>query len=53
MSTGSGGEGDLLAIADRILGWAQSGEEVEVVVARSLDTEIRAYEGEVEQFSSA
>src|SRR5437773_9975254 len=44
---------DLLAIADRVVGWAKDGEQVEAVVVRSRDTEIRAYEGEVEQLSSA
>ncbi|MEY2460940.1 MAG: PmbA protein [Acidimicrobiaceae bacterium] len=44
---------DLLAIGDRIVGWAKDGEQLEAVVVRSRDTEIRAYEGEVEQLSSA
>ncbi|MEY2446860.1 MAG: PmbA protein [Acidimicrobiaceae bacterium] len=44
---------DLLAIADRIVGWAKDGEQLEAVVVRSTDTEIRAYEGDVEQLSSA
>ena len=45
--------GDLLDIADRVVGWANDGEQVEVVVVRSRDTEIRVYEGEIEQLSSA
>jgi PmbA protein len=45
--------GDLLAIGDRIVSWANDGEQLEAVVVRSTDTEIRAYEGEVEQLSSA
>jgi len=49
----SDGVDDLLAIGDRIAGWARDGEEIEAVVVRSRDTEIRAYEGEVEQLSSA
>jgi PmbA protein len=49
----SAGEQELLDIADRVLNWADSNEQVEVVVSRSHDTEIRAYEGEIEQFSSA
>jgi PmbA protein len=44
---------DLLAIGDRIVGWAKEGEQLEAVVVRSSDTEIRAYEGDVEQLSSA
>ncbi|MEY2437665.1 MAG: PmbA protein [Acidimicrobiaceae bacterium] len=44
---------DLLAIGDKIVGWASGDEQVEVVVGRSRDTEIRAYEGEIEQLSSA
>ena len=44
---------ELLAIGDRIVGWAADGEQVEAVVVHSRDTEIRAYEGDVEQLSSA
>lgn len=44
---------DLLAIGDRIVGWAKDDEQLEAVVVRSRDTEIRAYEGDVEQLSSA
>jgi PmbA protein len=44
---------ELLAIGDRIVGWAKDGEQVEAVVVHSRDTEIRAYEGDVEQLSSA
>jgi PmbA protein len=43
----------LLAIGDRIAGWANDGEQVEAVVVHSRDTEIRAYDGEIEQLSSA
>ena len=39
---------DLLDIADRVVGWAGDGEQVEAFVVRSRDTEVRAYEGEVE-----
>lgn len=49
----SDGVDDLLAIGDRIAGWVHDSEEIEAVVVRSRDTEIRAYEGEVEQLSSA
>ena len=44
---------ELLAIADRVLGWARDDEQVEVVVGRSTSTEVRVYEGEVESLSSA
>jgi PmbA protein len=44
---------ELLAIGDRIVGWANDDEQLEAVVVRSRDTEIRAYEGAVEQLSSA
>lgn len=43
----------LLAIADRVAGWARSGEDIEVYVARGDETEIRAYAGEVESLTSA
>jgi PmbA protein len=44
---------DLLAVGDRIVDRARPGEGVEAVVTWSRDTEVRAYEGEVEQFTSA
>jgi len=44
---------DLLAIGDRIVGMAEGDEQVEAVVVRGRDTEIRVYEGEIEQLSSA
>jgi PmbA protein len=44
---------ELLAIGDRVVGWANDDEQVEAVVAHSRDTEIRAYDGDVEQLSSA
>jgi PmbA protein len=44
---------DLLAIGDRVVAMAEGGEQVEAVVVRSRDTEIRVYEGEIEQLSSA
>jgi PmbA protein len=51
---GAGGDpADLLAIADRVAGWAETGEDVEVYVARGDETEIRAYGGEVESLTSA
>ncbi len=44
---------ELLEIGDRIAGWAQDGEEVEVVVSVEGETDVRAYGGEIEAFSSA
>ena len=44
---------ELYAIADRLVARAQPGEEVEVVVAHSRDTEVRVYEGEIESLSVA
>jgi PmbA protein len=48
----SAGE-ELLAIGDRIVALAKPGEQVEVVVGRSTGTEVRVYEGEVEQLATA
>lgn len=44
---------DLLAMAESLVGQAAAGEQVEVYVARGHDTEVRAYDGEVESLSSA
>ncbi len=44
---------ELLAVADRVAGWAATGEDVEVYVARGDETEVRAYAGEVESLTSA
>jgi PmbA protein len=44
---------ELLDIADRVVGMAGDGEQVEAVVVRGLDTEIKVYEGEVESLASA
>lgn len=46
-------ERDLLAIADRVVALAKPGEQVEAVVVRGTDTEIKVYEGEIESLSSA
>jgi len=43
----------LLALAERVAGWARTGEDVEVYVARGTETEVRAYDGEVESLTSA
>ncbi len=44
---------DLLALAERVAGWAADGEQVEAYVARSHHTEVKAFGGEVESLSSA
>lgn len=44
---------ELLQIGDRIVALARPGEQVEVVVGRSTSTEVRVYEGQVEQLASA
>ena len=45
--------GELLAIAERVVGMAAKGEQVEAYVSRGLSTDVRVYEGEVEHFVSA
>lgn len=50
---GMGADSELLDIADRVCGWAAEGEQIEVMVGRSRDTEIRVYEGEIENLKSA
>ncbi len=40
-------------VAARVAGWAAGGEEIEVYVARGDDTEIRAYDGDVESLTVA
>jgi PmbA protein len=49
----SSGVEELLAVGDRVVAMAEGGEQVEAVVVRSRDTEIRVYEGEIEQLGSA
>jgi PmbA protein len=44
---------ELYAIADRLVARAGDGEQVEVAVAHSRDTEVRVYEGEIESLSVA
>lgn len=44
---------DLPEVADRVLEAVRGDEQVEAYVARSRDTQVRAYEGEVEQLSAA
>ncbi|HEX6568827.1 MAG TPA: TldD/PmbA family protein [Acidimicrobiales bacterium] len=47
------GAGDLLDVADRLVGMAEGGEQLEAYVARSSDTQVRVYQGEVEQLAVA
>jgi PmbA protein len=44
---------ELLALVERVAGWAGHGEAVEAYVARSHHAEVRAFEGEIESLSSA
>ncbi|MDH3707352.1 MAG: TldD/PmbA family protein [Acidimicrobiia bacterium] len=44
---------ELLDIAAKVVADVRGDEQIEVVVVRDLDTEVRAYEGEVESLSSA
>lgn len=44
---------DLLDLATRVAGWAGDGEQVEAYVSRGRTTEIRVYEGGIEQMSVA
>ena len=43
----------LAALGDRVVAQARPGEQIEVVVVRSVETDVRAWEGEVESFASA
>ena len=45
--------GDLLDVAERIVGMAEGGEDLEAYVGRSSDTQVRVYGGEVEQLAVA
>ncbi len=44
---------DLLRLAEQVAGGATAGEAVEVYVARSETTEVKAYGGELESFTAA
>ncbi len=46
-------DNELLALAVRVAGAARTGEQLEVYVSRGVETDVRAYEGEVESLSSA
>jgi PmbA protein len=45
--------GDLFDIADAVVAQAQDGEQLEAYVGRSTDTQVRVYQGEVEQLAVA
>ena len=47
------GTSDLIGVADRLVGMAEGGEQLEAFVARSSDTQVRVYQGEVEQLAVA
>jgi len=44
---------ELIDIATRVAGWANDGEQVEAFVVHERETEVRAYEGDVESLTSA
>lgn len=44
---------ELIDIASRIANWAREGEQVEAFVVHERETEVRAYQGAVESFTSA
>ena len=44
---------EVAELAAKVAGWARDGEQVEVYVARSQGTSVRAYGGEVESMSQA
>ena len=44
---------ELFDIAEHVLGWAHDNEQVEVYAVHDRETEVRAYGGDVESFSSA
>jgi PmbA protein len=50
---GDAGTEDLLALARRVSERSRRGEDLEVYVARAVETDVRAYDGEVESLSSA
>ncbi|MGH9017350.1 MAG: PmbA/TldA family metallopeptidase, partial [Acidimicrobiales bacterium] len=44
---------DLLILVSRIADQARPGEELEVYASRGVETDVRAYDGEIEQLASA
>jgi PmbA protein len=51
--TAMGDPDELMAVAERVAGWARTGEDIEVYVARGDETEVRAFAGGVESLTSA
>ncbi len=45
--------GDLLDLVDRVVAWAEPGEQVEAYAARGHHTEVKVFDGDVESLSSA
>ncbi len=50
---GTGTIGDLVALVEKVAGWARDGEQVEAYAVRGRRTSVRAYEGEVESLTQA
>lgn len=44
---------ELVALGEQVVAHARPGEQIEVVLGHSVDTEVRAYDGDVESFVSA
>jgi PmbA protein len=44
---------ELLALAEQILESAKGAEEIELYLSRGVDTDVQAYQGEIEELSSA
>jgi PmbA protein len=44
---------ELLALADKVVGWAREGEQVEAYAVRNTELEVKVSGGDVEQLSSA
>ncbi len=53
MGINESAQGELLEIATEVASWAGDGEQLEVYVSDEFETEVRAYQGEVESFTSA
>ncbi len=47
------GTGDLLDLVNRVVAWAEPGEQVEAYAARGHHTEVKVFDGDVESLSSA
>jgi PmbA protein len=52
-ATGGGEGGELLELAERLASQARDGEQIEAYVSRRVEVDTRAYDGEIESFSSA